>query len=110
LREICGEVTDVTLNALQGCPSEIKLALMMAFDLKIDLSNYKAPIEDPIRFPSPLLNETTTGILEQALGHDNINIAIQIYDACPPEQTLLAIAIAALKNQSFKREKDKEAS
>jgi len=98
IANVYGEMADFAIDTIERCPPEIKLTLALVLGLRVDFNDYRAYVREPApRFPSPLLNETALDAFGQALGHNDVDVATQIYDACPPEQTLLAIAVAMLQ-------------
>ena len=93
-RENVHYVTDV----FETCPPEIKLSLALAFEIPINTDEYPEHTEK-IRFPSPFMTDENIKLLTDNLDCNRADIAMNIYNACPPEQVVMAIAIAKLKEK-----------
>ena len=102
LTHIFGEGIGSAIEALERSPAEVKISLAIALGLNVDLSGYRSYVPEPMRSrpPSPLLTEATSRALGQALRTNDMDLVLQIYEASPPEQILLAIAASALRNNS----------
>ena len=91
---------EYVLEILETCPPEIKLTLAMLFGIQVSVQDYPQETHPMVRFETPFLTDSNTELLKQVLECDEPMIAMRIYNACPPEQTLLALAIASLiKNE-----------
>lgn len=97
LESLYGDINYV-LQILEICPPEIKLTLAMLFGIKVDLSDYPYETISMVRFANPFLDERNSKLIGKALNCSEEDIAVSIYNACPPEQALLALAVAVLKN------------
>lgn len=88
---------DYVVDILETCPPEIKLTLAMLLGIQVDLSEYPQDVHPMVRFALPFLNNKNTGLIGQALDCKEPDMAVNIYNSCPPEQVLLALAAAFLK-------------
>jgi hypothetical protein len=86
---------EYVVEILETCPPEIKLTLAMLLNIQIDLGEYE--VHQPARYTTPFLNEHNGGLIGEALNCDKADVAVNIYNSCPPEQALLALAVAVLK-------------
>lgn len=95
LLSLFGELADYAAYILETCPPEVKLtaAICLGFTVKIDdTTNFS----DSVRFASPFLTEAAAGLLAEGLRQNSCDAVRSVYDACPHEQTLLAIVAASL--------------
>ena len=88
---------DYLAELLAVSPPEIKLTVAMALGIKVDLSEYSCENPHLVRFTTPFLHEQNSTRIRKALNCDEDDVAISLYNACPPEIALLALAVATLK-------------
>jgi len=94
--ELVYEDVDYVIDLIETSPPEIKLTLALALGINVDLSEYPQDFYPPIRFETPFLNEINKNSISASLDCAEPEIAVSIYNTCPPEQALLALAVAAL--------------
>jgi hypothetical protein len=87
---------EYVIEILETCPPEIKLTLAMALGISIDLSEYPETIHPLVRFATPFLNDNNSELIGSVLNCAETEAAKRIYNVCPPEQALLAVAVATL--------------
>jgi hypothetical protein len=88
---------EYVVDILETCPPEIKLTLAMLLGIQVDLREYPQAVHPMVRFATPFLNDQNSGLISQALDCSESDVAVNIYNTCPPEQALLALAVATLK-------------
>jgi hypothetical protein len=96
LSEVYGEAASFIISTLESSPPEIKLTVAIFFEIPVNIDNYPAGTLQP-RFQTPFLTDENIGVLVKSLDCNNLEAAISIYNSCPPEQAMLAIAAAATK-------------
>jgi hypothetical protein len=82
---------------IEACPPEIILTFAMLLEIKVDLSEYPKEVYPIVRFATPFLNKCNSELIGAALNCNEADVAISIYNDCPPEQALLALTVAAIK-------------
>ncbi|MCL2082853.1 MAG: hypothetical protein FWH04_06435 [Oscillospiraceae bacterium] len=98
LYESYGDTINYVIEAFEACPPEIKLTVASLFDIPINTEGYPDRMMPQVRFTSPFMTVQNMALLTSRLDYANAGIAISIYNACPPEQVLIAAEIARLKN------------
>ena len=83
------------VDVLETCPPEIKLTLAMLLGIRVDLRDYPQEVHPMIRFETPFLTGKNNSLIERTLECSETEVAVSIYNACPPEQALLALAAAS---------------
>ena len=91
------ENVEYAISVLETCPPEIKLTLAMLLDIQVDLSQYPQESNPIIRFETPLLDEKNCSLIKRTLMSNKPETVESIYKQCPPEQVILALAVASLK-------------
>ena len=91
---------DYLAELLEVSPPEIKLTVAMALGIKVDLSEYSCEKPHLVRFATPFLHKQNSNRIRKALNCDEDDVAISLYNACPPEIALMALAVATLKEET----------
>lgn len=99
INQICGEnMTEYVINQIENSPPEIKLIQAILLSIKADLSGYPQEAPVMIRFDTPFMTEQNAAIIARALQCGEVSTIMNIYNACPPEQAIIALAAAILKH------------
>jgi len=85
------------IRYIETSPPEMKLTSAMSLSINVDLSKYPQEALRTGRFSQPFFTEENAVIITQALQCNNIKAVMNIYNNCPPEQAILALAVAKLK-------------
>jgi hypothetical protein len=93
------EDVDYVIDIIESCPPEMKLTLAIALDIPVHIADRREYFHPHIRFETPFINRKNRNLIKSSILSSNPEAAADIYNNCPPEHALLALAIAAMKER-----------